>query len=185
MLKTRKATSLSWMTETDNQLLCCRDTVLAINIQIEFAKLADVPEISRLSRDEIEFGLGWNYTPQKIVRIIKNKSKNIVVASHENQFVGFGAMTYRKDQANLDLLAVHNDYRQNKVGTKLVLWLEKVAATTGAFNIFVQLRENNTGAFNFYEHLGYQQLDELAGFYRGIENGIVMAKSIRPMINAT
>jgi len=159
--------------------------VLATNIKIGFGKLSDATEISQVSRDEIEYGLGWNYTARKIVQIIKNESKNTVVARREGELVGFGVMTYRKDQANLDLLAVKKEYRRCKIGSDLVLWLEEVAITAGAFNVFVQLREKNTEAFSFYEKLGYIRLDDLPGFYRGIENGIVMAKSLRTMINAT
>ena len=159
--------------------------MLATNIQIGFARLSDANEISQLSRKEVEYGLGWNYTPSKIIRIIKNKSKNIIVARVERELVGFGVMTYRKDQANLDLLAVKDNYRRNKVGSQIVLWLEKVANTAGAFNVFVQLREKNVDAFALYECLGYEQLDVLPGFYKGIENGIVMAKSLRKMISAT
>ncbi len=66
-----------------------------------------------------------------------------------------------------------------------MLWLEKVATTAGAFNVFVQLREKNSGAFALYEYLGYGKLDVLPRFYKGIENGVVMAKSLRTMINAT
>lgn len=159
--------------------------MLATNIQIEFARLSDATEISQLSRDEIEFGLGWNYTAHKIIQIIGNKSKNIVIARYKGELAGFGVMTYRKDQANLDLLAVKTDYRRIKVGTKLVLWLEKVATTAGAFNVFVQLREKNTAAFSLYQKLGYQKLDSLPGYYEGIENAVLMAKSLRTMINAT
>ena len=159
--------------------------MLATNIKIGFGKLSDATEISQVSRDEIEYGLGWNYTARKIVQIIKNESKNTVVAKREGELVGFGVMTYRKDQANLDLLAVKKEYRRCKIGSDLVLWLEEVAITAGAFNVFVQLREKNTEAFSFYEKLGYIRLDDLPGFYRGIENGIVMAKSLRTMINAT
>ena len=159
--------------------------MLEQKIHIEFAMLSDAREISRLSRDEIEYGLGWNYTEQKIGWIIRNRSKNVIAARLEDNLVGFGIMTYRQDQANLDLLAVKKNYRRKKVGTELVLWLEKVAITAGTFNVFVQLRERNASAFSLYEKLGYQRLDKLPRFYRGIENGIVMAKSLRPMTNAT
>lgn len=158
--------------------------MLAIDIQIEFARLADAAEISRLCRDEIEFGLGWNYRTPKINQIIKNKAKNIVLARHQGELMGFAVMTYRKDHANLDLLAVKNGYRRSKVGSKLVLWLEKVATTAGVFTVFVQLRENNIAAFSLYENLGYQALEKLPGYYQGIENGIVMAKPLRTMVNA-
>jgi [ribosomal protein S18]-alanine N-acetyltransferase len=159
--------------------------MLEQKIHIKSATLSDAKEISELSKDEIEIGLGWNYTEQRIARIIQDKSKNVIAAWLENDLVGFGIMTYRQDQANLDLLAVKRDYRRKKVGTELILWLEKVAVTAGSFNVFVQLRKTNSEAFRLYEKLGFQRLDKLPGFYRGVEDGIVMAKSLRPMINAT
>ena len=152
---------------------------------IEFAKLTDADEISLISRDEVEYGLGWNYTPQKITRIIKDKSKNIVVARINRNLVGFGVMTYHKDQANLDLLAVKKEFRRMKIATQIVLWLEKVAFTTGAFNIFVQVREFNVGAIEFYEQLGFQKLEHDEGYYKAVETAVIMAKMLRPMFYVT
>lgn len=157
--------------------------MLEQSIHIEFARLSDAREISRLSRDEIEYGLGWHYTERKIAQIIRNKSKNVIAARFGEDLAGFAIMTYRREQANLDLLAVRQDYRRMRVATRLILWLEKVALTAGAFNVFVQLRETNTGAFKLYEKLGFQRLDRLPKFYRGIEDGIVMAKSLRSMLD--
>lgn len=152
---------------------------------IEFARFSDVAEISRISRDEVEYGLGWIYTPQRLSKLIRHNSKNVVVARADQNLVGFGIMTYHKDQVNLDLLAVKEKYRRMKMGTQIVLWLEKVAITAGSFNIFVQVREINTGAIAFYEKLGFLKLEKIEGFYEGVENGVVMAKLLRPMINVT
>lgn len=152
---------------------------------IEFARLTDLSEISRISRDEVEYGLGWDYTTKRLSRLIRSNLKNVVVARIDHKLAGFGIMTYYKDQANLDLLAVKINFRRVKIGTQIVLWLEKVAITSGTFNIFVQVREINTGAIKFYESIGFQKLDKIEGFYKGVENAVVMAKSLRPMINAT
>ncbi len=152
------------------------------NIHIEFAKLSDADEISTLSRAEIEAGLNWLYTPHKIRRLIKDSSKNVVVVKKDHKLVGFGIMTYHKDQANLDLLAVEEKFRRKKIGAKIVLWLEKVAMTWGCFNIFVQVREINISAIAFYEKLGFLKLDEKKGYYQGVEDGIIMAKMLKPLI---
>ncbi|MCU7932464.1 MAG: GNAT family N-acetyltransferase [Candidatus Thiodiazotropha sp. (ex Codakia rugifera)] len=159
--------------------------MLADKTYIEFARLSDVAEISRISRDEIEYGLGWDYTSGKLTQLIKNSSKNVVVARIDKKLVGFGIMTYRKDQANLDLLAVKEGFRRKKIGTQIVLWLEKVAITSGIFNIFVQVRKRNPGALVFYEHLGFRKLDEIRGLYNDVENGVVMVKLLRSMVNTT
>ena len=97
---------------------------------------------------------------------------------------GFGIMTYYEDQANLDLLAVKRSFRRMRIGTQIVRWLEKVALTAGALNIFVEVR-SEPGAIEFYESLGFLVLDEQKGYYRGIEAGVIMAKTLRRMFNAT
>ena len=152
---------------------------------IEFAKVSDVAEIGNLSRKYIEHDLGWKYTPEKLKKLIKNRSKNVVVARKGNKLVGFGIMTYHEEQANLDLLAVKMLYRRQGKGKQILKWLEEVALTAGIFIIFVQVRKINKGAINFYKKLGYEIIDEKSGYYRGQETGVIMSKNIRQMINVT
>ena len=146
---------------------------------IEFASLADVVEIGELSRKYIEYDLGWEYTPEKLTRLIKSDIKNVVVAREDQQLMGFGIMTYHEEQANLDLLAVKIRYRYRGIGRQIVQWLEKVALTAGIFTIYVQVRQINTGAIKFYKKLGYKIIDERQGYYRGQETAVVMSKDIR------
>lgn len=152
---------------------------------VEFAKVSDVIEIGNLSKKYIEHNLGWKYTPEKLKKLIKNKTKNVVVARKGNKLVGFGIMTYHEEQANLDLLAVKMIYRRRGIGKQIVKWLEEVALTAGIFNIFVQARKINNGAVKFYKKLGFEIIDEKSGYYRGHETGVIMSKNIRKMINAT
>lgn len=152
---------------------------------IEFARHSDAVEIGMLSKSDIEHGLGWKYTPEKIVKLIGDSSRNVVVARVESKLVGFGIMTYRDDQANLDLLAVKQRFRRMKVGTQLVQWLADVAMTAGTSNIFVQVRARNAAAIAFYEGLGFFPLEEQKGYYDGVEAALVMAKSLRPMFTGT
>jgi ribosomal protein S18 acetylase RimI-like enzyme len=146
---------------------------------IEFASLADAVEIAELSRTYIEYDLGWDYTPAKISELIKNKNKNVVVAREDHQLAGFGIMTYRETQANLDLLAVKIRYRYQGIGRQVVQWLEKVALTAGIFVVYLQVREINTGAIKFYNKLGYRTLTERQGYYRGRETALILSKDIR------
>ncbi len=152
---------------------------------IELAAFSDAAEIGLMSKNDIEHGLGWKYTPERIVKLIGDNSKNVVVARAESKLAGFGIMTYHEDQANLDLLAVKRRFRRMKIGTQIVQWLEVVAMTAGTFNIFVQVRARNIGAAQFYESLGFVVLEEKKGYYRGVEAGLIMAKNLRRMFNAT
>ncbi|MBV2139018.1 MAG: GNAT family N-acetyltransferase [Candidatus Thiodiazotropha sp. (ex Ctena orbiculata)] len=152
-------------------------------IKIEFAESADAAEIGIMSKNEIEYGLGWKYTPDRVVKLIRDGSKNVIVARNESALVGFGIMTYRDTQANLDLLAVKPGFRRMKVGTQVVQWLEKVALEAGIYNIFVQVRERNVNAIAFYKQLGYLVVDRDKTYYRGVEACILMAKSLRGMLS--
>ena len=152
---------------------------------IEFATFSDAAEIGMMSKNDIEHGLGWKYTPERIVKRIGDESKNVVVARVESKLAGFGIMAYHDDQANLDLLAVKRRFRRMKIGTQIVRWLEEVAMTAGTVNVFVQVRARNTGAVEFYKSLGFLVLDEKKGYYSGVEAGLIMAKSLRRMFNAT
>jgi len=148
---------------------------------IEFATPSDAIEIATMSKHDIEHDLGWRYTPERIRRLINHESKNVVVARSDNTLVGFGIMTYHDDHANLDLLAVKRGYRRMGIGARIVAWLEKVALTAGNGVIFVQVRESNRGAIEFYERLGFIAIEEAAGYYRGVETAVIMSKSLRPM----
>ena len=143
---------------------------------IEFARYSDAVEIGAISKRDIEYGLGWKYTPERIARLIDDEVKNVVVARVRSDLAGFGIMTYYQDHANLDLLAVKPGLRRMRIGTQIVRWLEKVAITAGVFNIFVQVRARNKSAVQFYESLGFSVLDVDKAYYRGTEAGVIMVK---------
>lgn len=157
--------------------------MLEEKVTIELAVRSDASDIGELSKSDIEYGLGWKYTPQRIEKIIGDRTKNVVVAQMDMQLAGFGIMTYGDDQTNLDLLAVKRPFRRLGIGSQIVHWLEAVAVTSGSYNIFVQVRSENRGAIAFYKRLGFHLIDEKRGYYRGVESGLVMAKSLRRMID--
>lgn len=149
---------------------------------VEFAKTSDVVEIGNLSQHYVEHGLGWRYTPRRIKKLINNKTKNVVVARYDDKLVGFGIMTYERDQANLDLLGVKVSYRHRGIGTLVVNWLEEVGNLAGVYNVYVQVRKTNESAIKFYQKLNYLVIDEKKGYYQGKETAVIMCKNIRQMI---
>ena len=158
--------------------------MLSSKTRIEFAKPRDVAAMARMSRDEVERGLGWRYHPQVLARLMRARHKNVVVARVDDELAGFAIMTYHAYQANLDLLAVQRPYRRNGVGTQLVAWLVEVAATAGIYNVYVQVRETNHGALHFYRDLGFERLDMLRGYYNGEEGALILAQSLRPLVGS-
>lgn len=156
--------------------------MLTICTNIELARPADAAEISGLSRRSIERGLRPRYTPQLVRELMRDKSKNVVVARRRGALLGFGIMTYGRDSANLDLLAVKKPFRQRGVGRQVLQWLEKVALTAAITNVFVQVRISNAAAIRFYEKLGFQVVEQVAGYYQKRETAVILCKGIRPVV---
>ncbi len=113
------------------------------------------------------------------------KRKNIIVARNDEKLLGFGIMTYRNNDANLDLLAVKQNYRRRGVARSIVEWLIEVALEAGVHSVYVQVRKLNTGAVEFYRKLSFEQIDEFAGYYQGKETGVIFCKTLRPVFTAT
>lgn len=145
---------------------------------IQLATYKDALEIALLSKTEIEYGLGWRWTEEKVKGRIRDKTTNVVVAREGGILVGFGIMQYRNDNANLDLMAVKLEYRRKGVGTKIVKWLEEVAKTAGTFKVYVQTRDQNQEAQIFYSSLGYRLLDKVPGYYQQKEDGFVFFRDL-------
>jgi ribosomal-protein-alanine N-acetyltransferase len=136
-----------------------------------------------LSRDFIEYGLRWRWTPIRVVASISAADVNVVVACIGEQIAGFAIMRYGDDDAHLDLLAVAPRYRRAGVGRRLLEWLERCAVVAGIFSVALEVRAGNQGARLFYERMGYRPLVHLPGYYQGIEAALRMGRdfSHRPL----
>src|SRR4051812_27854119 len=82
---------------------------------IRLATLRDARAIAEMSRDEIEAGLSWTWTPERVRRSIRDRATNVAVAQEARRVVGFGIMVYGDEKAHLSLLAVHASRREHGV----------------------------------------------------------------------
>ena len=144
--------------------------------QIRFATPSDATRLAAMSRDYVELGLGWGWTPQRVARSIGDRATNVVMAEADGVFAGFGIMKYRDDEAHLLLFAVQPVYRRRGIGSSLLLWLETTARTAGIELIFLEARSSNRAAREFYRAHGYRELAVLQGYYRGREDAIRIGK---------
>ena len=76
--------------------------------QIRLATLADAEAIGEMSRDLIEHGLGWRWTPARIRHCLRDAATNVAVATagDSERIAGFAIMRYKDDEAHLVLLGV-------------------------------------------------------------------------------
>jgi len=145
---------------------------------LQLARPADATTIAKLSRDLIENGLQWRWTPKRVTASIRAPDVNVVVARIQENIAGFAIMRYGDDDAHLDLLAVASPYRRAGVGRQLLEWLEKCAVIAGIFKVALEVRAGNEGAQLFYKSMGYRTLLQLPGYYQGVEAALRMGRDL-------
>jgi ribosomal-protein-alanine N-acetyltransferase len=155
------------------------------NFRIELARTADADAIAEMSRDAIEHGLGWRWTRNRVVRCIGHDATNVIVAraaAGDPRVIGFAIMQYQdgdgEEAAHLLLFAVSPSHRRQGVGSALLSWLEATATTAGIGLVRLEARITNRAARAFYAHHGYREGARVRGLYRGVEDGIRIAKDL-------
>jgi [ribosomal protein S18]-alanine N-acetyltransferase len=145
---------------------------------IGLARATDACEIAEMSRDLIEHGLTWSWTPARVQHFISGRESSVVVARREHRIAAFAIMHFGDDVAHLNLLAVLPEHRRQGLGSQLMEWLTKTAIEAGVFRINLELRTQNEGARNFYARLGFDQLGIVPGYYQGREAALRMSRQL-------
>lgn len=148
------------------------------DLSLRLARPPEASTIANLSRDLIEYGLRWRWTPTWVAASIRAPNVNVLVACLHGNIGGFAIMRYGDDDAHLDLLAVAPPYRRLGIGRQLLQWLEKCAVVGGIFSIGLEVRAGNEGAQLFYKRMGYRALAHLPGYYQGIEAALRMGRDL-------
>ena len=142
------------------------------------ARHGDAREIAEMSRDLIEQGLSWSWTPARVQHFISGTDSSVVVARREQRVAAFGIMHYGDEVAHLNLLAVAPEYRRQGLGRQLLEWLTTTAIEAGVFTIKLELRTRNEAALLFYENQGYERIGVVQGYYQGREAAQRMARRL-------
>lgn len=145
---------------------------------IRAAHVSEAAEIASISRQQVEYGLSWRWTPARIKRSINDKETMVLIASRAGVTHGFAIMKFADETAHLLLLAVQPKMRRDGIGTSMLNWLEKSCTTAGIQQVRLEVRASNQVARCFYEKLGYKRVELVTAYYDGSEAAIVMQREL-------
>ena len=145
---------------------------------IGLAHAGDARDIAEMSRDLIEQGLTWSWTPARVQHFISGPESSVVVARREQRIAAFAIMHFGDDVAHLNLLAVAPEHRRQGLGSQLMDWLTRTALEAGVFRINLELRTHNEAARTFYSRMGFEQLGIVQGYYQGRESALRMSRRL-------
>lgn len=155
------------------------DPEMVRRVQLGPARLAEARPIARLSRDLIEYGLHWTWTPERVAAGIRCPDTVVLAARERGRMVGFGIMHYLEEDAALHLLGVQRSHQRHGIGRRLVEWLEQSAMVAGIAAVHLEARAANQGARSFYRRLGYRETALLPLYYCGREAAVRMSHELR------
>jgi len=149
------------------------------HLTLKLAAPADAEPIAVMSRELIEAGLPWSWTPERVARNLRQPETLVLTARDGGRLAGFSIMQFGEERAHLSLLAVRLDYQRQGIGRRLLEWLTASALTAGIASLHLELRETNLGARRFYLKQGFAETVRIPGYYRGIETAVRMRREIR------
>ncbi|MEK7437242.1 MAG: GNAT family N-acetyltransferase [Pseudomonadota bacterium] len=148
-------------------------------LTLSLAAAADAAPIAVMSRDLIEGGLPWSWTPERVARNLAQRDTLVLAARDPALLAGFAIMQFGETRAHLSLFAVRAEYQRQGLGRRMLEWLTESALTAGIAGIDLELRETNIDARRFYLSQGFAETARVPNYYSGREGAVRMLREIR------
>jgi ribosomal-protein-alanine N-acetyltransferase len=143
------------------------------------ADLAAVMRVMESSFDPV-FGEAW--TAPQCAGLLPMAGVWLSLARDDDVVIGFALGRIVRDEAELLLLAVHRSSQGNGVGQMLLERFGAVAASNGAEQLHLEVREGNH-AVSLYSRNGYREVGRRRNYYNGRDgqlfDALTLAKNSR------
>ncbi len=149
------------------------------SVRLRLARQGDAEIIAGLSRDLIETGLGWSWSPERVSRSLAEKNTVTLIAAERGRVVAFAIAFFGEEHVHLSLLAVRPSHQRQGIGRRMMEWLLKSARVAGTASIHLELRARNQAARRFYRALDFTETAYVPGYYRGREMALRMSRELR------
>ena len=142
------------------------------DIIIRQAKIEDYKDICKICCDDLGYNCSEELVKERLKGLDKN-SERVLVAVYNSEVVGYlHAQIYKtlyfEELINFLGLAVSKEYRNKKVGTKLVNEIENWAKENGIKKVRVNSGFSRKEAHEFYRSLGYNNEKEQIIFLKSL-----------------
>lgn len=101
----------------------------------------------------------------------------MLVAERDDRVCGY-AVAWGGPETHVANLAVAPDERRQGIGLRLMSEVSEFALRSGAESLYLEVRESNLGAQEFYRRLGFIRTFLRQGYYRDGESAVVMERDL-------
>ena len=125
---------------------------------------------------------GDRLSSRQFRRFIRSDNSRTLIIEEQGQLAGYALLLFhhRTHLARLYSLAIHPQWRQRGLARQLMSACEHEALERGYLTLRLEAREDNPGARNLYQQLGYRPIRLLAHYYDDAADGIRLEKRLQP-----
>ncbi len=138
-------------------------------------KYEDILAISRLETECFP-SHPWSYG--MLVSLFETDTFKGVVAEDGGEIVGYGGVTVAADSADIENIAVSENYRRGGIGEEILKRLIAAAAESGALKVFLEVCVSNSPALCMYLKNGFNGVYARTRYYPDGSDCLVMAKEL-------
>ena len=96
----------------------------------------------------------------------------------DNKTIGYLDYSLIYDRIEIDNIYVLEEYRNQKIATLLMEYLDNIAQRENSINITLEVRQSNYVAIHLYEKMGFTKV-AIRKYYYGDEDAILMEKKVK------
>jgi ribosomal-protein-alanine N-acetyltransferase len=135
---------------------------------MELNDIAAVHEIERHS-----FATPWSQQAF-FQELTNNDVAQYIVVEYDGALIGYGGVWVMLDEAHVTNIAVHPNYRGERVGERLLLQLMALSRFLGAQRMTLEVRPSNEPAQRLYRKHGFRAVGVRKKYYSDKEDAMIM-----------
>ncbi len=144
--------------------------------QIKLCQNEDLPHLDAILEQSPEAAF---WSAEQLAEALASHPSHFLVAWQGKQIVGFISGRRVGDEGEIFNLAVRPLSRQQGIGKALLLELLDLFAREWVTSVFLEVRQSNNTAINFYGSLQFRQIAQRPNYYRNpAEPALVLAKQL-------
>ncbi len=122
--------------------------------------------------EESSFSIPWSKTAF-LSELIKDDAYYFV-ATIDDKVVGYGGFWYIINEGHITNIAVHEDYRSQKIGSKILDAMIAQKEELWMIGLTLEVRVSNEKAIKFYEGKGFIEEGRRKNYYENKEDALIM-----------
>ncbi|MFH2036586.1 MAG: ribosomal protein S18-alanine N-acetyltransferase, partial [Candidatus Zixiibacteriota bacterium] len=100
------------------------------------------------------------------IEFLEDSQNGILVAECNGLITGYAVYIFEMGEAHLANIAVAPEFRGKNIAKRLLNRILDIAKEAGCVNIFLDVRQSNAVAIEFYRKFGFLELYERPGYYQ-------------------